>query len=150
LKTAWVGVANSIKNSAGGRGIADVMKAMTSIYISIGTGFVYGLLLLYLMAAYAEVISWVCIVLTGIGLVGGAVLCYFMRRDVIAERGVEGNGLAVQGDDLNDSKTEAFWLLVGCIVLSALGCCFCFCVVCGYKHVKQAIDVIDAAADFAV
>jgi len=51
---------------------------------------------------------------------------------------------------LNDSKTEAFWLLVGCIALAAVGCCFCLCVVCGYKHVKQAIDVIDAAADFAV
>ena len=24
------------------------------------------------------------------------------------------------------------------------------CVVCGYKHVKEAIDVIDAAADFTV
>jgi len=95
LRDAWKGVYAEIKNSAGGRGISDIMKAMTSIYIAIGTGFIYGLLLLYLMSAYAEVISWVCIVLTGIGLFGGSVLCYFMRRDVVAERGVEGDGAAV-------------------------------------------------------
>lgn len=31
-----------------------------------------------------------------------------------------------------------------------MGCCFLVCVICGYKHVKEAIDVIDAAADFTV
>lgn len=127
------------------------MKALPSIYWTIGTGFIFGMALLYLMSAYAETIAWICIFLTGIGLFGGSALCWFMRSDVVTERGTPGNpGLAVQGDDLNDSETEAFWLLVGCIGLAAVGCCFCLCVVCGYKHVKQAIDVIDAAADFAV
>lgn len=40
--------------------------------------------------------------------------------------------------------------MVGCIGLAAVGCCYCVCVVCGWKHLAQAIDVIDAAADFAV
>jgi len=102
------------------------------------------------MSAYAETIAWICIFLTGIGLFGGSVLCWFMRANVVTERGAPGSGAAVQGDDLNDSETEAFWLLVGCIGLACFGCCFCVCVVCGYKHVKDAIDVIDAAADFAV
>ena len=126
------------------------MKSLTGIYITIGTGFVFGLVLLYLMSAYAEPIAWVCILLTGIGLFGGSALCWFMRADVVNERGAVGSGQGVQGDDLNDSETEAFWLLVGCIGLAAVGCCFCLCVACGYKHVKEAIDVIDAAADFAV
>lgn len=139
-----------LKSSMIGKGVTDIIKALPSMYWAIGTGFIYGLVLLYLMSAYAEAISWVCIFLTGIGLFGGSALCWFMRSDVIAERQAPGSGAAVQGDDLNDSETEAFWLLVGCIALACLGCCFCLCVVCGYKHVKAAIDVIDAAADFAV
>jgi|TARA_B110000285_G_scaffold137016_1_gene153407 hypothetical protein len=102
------------------------------------------------MSAYAEAISYLCIVFTGLGLYGGSALCYFMRSDVISERGAPGSGTAIQGDDLADSETEAFWLLVACIGLAAVGCCFCVCVVCGWKHIAQAIDVIDAAADFAV
>jgi hypothetical protein len=39
--------------------------------------------------------------------------------------------------------------LVGGIALGAVGVCFTCCVICGYKHVKSAIEVIDASADFA-
>jgi len=102
------------------------------------------------MSEYATVIAWLCIILTMLGLFGGAVLCWFMRSDVITERGGPGSVTAAQGADLNDSETEAFWLLVGTIGLAAVGCCFCLCVFCFYKHVAQAIEVIDAAADFAV
>lgn len=128
----------------------DIIRAKVAIFVCIGTGFVFSLVLLYLMSAFAETIAWVCIFLTGIGLFGGSVLCWFMRSDVTAERGAPGSGAAFQSNDLNDSETEAFWLLVGAIALAALGCCFCVCVVCGLKHVKEAINVIDAAADFTV
>jgi len=34
------------------------------------------------------------------------------------------------------------------VVIGALACCFFCCVVCGRQHLKLAIDVIDASADF--
>lgn len=152
LRTGYAKIAKNLAGTAGGKGIADIMTALPSIYWAIGTGFIYSFILLYLMSAYAEAISYICIVLTGLGLYGGSILCWFMRADVMKERGTIGGAgsQGVQGDDLADSETEAFWLLVGCIGLAAIGCCFCVCVVCGWKHIAQAIDVIDAAADFAV
>jgi len=136
--------------SGGGKIVSTIMKAKTDIYVSVATGFIFAFGLLYLMSAYAETIAWICIFFTGIGLLGGSVMCWFIRADIITERGAPGSGSAIEGEDLNQSETEAFWLLVACIALACFGCCFCLCVVCGYKHVKQAIDVIDAAADFAV
>lgn len=150
LRTVYKTLKAKLMASAGGRVVSDILKAKVSIYISMATAFIYAFVLMYLLSAFAETIAYICIVLTGLGLFGGAALCWFMRADIIAERGDVGDGTAVQGDDLNDSETEAFWLLVGCIGLAALGCCFCVCVVCGWKHVKHAVDVIDAAADFAV
>jgi len=150
LKTACNGMIKEFKSSAGGKTIMNIIKARVPIFICIGTGFVFSLLLLYLMSAFAEAIAWICIVLTGIGLFAGSILCWFMRADVVNERGAVGSGTGFQANDLNDSETEAFWLLVGCIALAVLGCCFCVCVACGFKHVKEAINVIDAAADFTV
>jgi len=75
------------------------MKAQTPIYVCIGTGFIFALILLYLMSEFAEAIAWVCIFLTGIGLFAGSVLCWFMRSDIKAEMGTAGSGSAFQGHD---------------------------------------------------
>ena len=71
------------------------MKAQTPIYVCIGTGFIFALILLYLMSEFAEAIAWVCIFLTGIGLFAGSVLCWFMRSDITTEMGVAGSGNAL-------------------------------------------------------
>lgn len=139
-----------MKQSKGGQAINDIIVSLSSIYISVATAFVFALLFLYLMSAYAKTIAWICIVLTAAGAFGGSVACWFMRASVIAQRGTAGTDTALYGDNQDDNETEAFWLLVGCIGLAALGCCFTCCVICGHKHVAQAIDVIDASADFTV
>jgi hypothetical protein len=38
--------------------------------------------------------------------------------------------------------------LAACIIAAIVGCCFLTCVICCFKSLKLAIDVIDAAADF--
>lgn len=95
MRTHYNDIKDALKHTVGGKTIANIMKAMTSIYVSIGTGFVYSLILLYLMSAYAEAISYICIVLTGLGLFGGSILCWFIRADVIEERGAPGSGTAI-------------------------------------------------------
>ena len=139
-----------MRASKGGQAINDIIVSLSSIYISIATAFIFALLLLYLMSAYAEAIAWICIFLTAAGCFGGAICCWFMRSSLIADRGVAADGTALSGDNADDNQTECFWLLVGAIGLAAVGCCFTCCVVCGYKHVKIAIEVIDASADFTV
>jgi hypothetical protein len=38
--------------------------------------------------------------------------------------------------------------LTGAIAFAILSCCFLTCVICGFRSLKLAIDVIDASADF--
>ena len=40
------------------------------------------------------------------------------------------------------------WLMVGICVFGVLALAFICCIVCGYKSLKLAINVIDASADF--
>ena len=44
-------------------------------------------------------------------------------------------------------QTSYYWL-AGMIVVAVLSVAFLCCVICGYKSLKLAIDVIDASADF--
>lgn len=83
-KTGYKLLKESLRHSAAGTAIEQIVKAGSSIGISIVTAFIFSCILLALMAAYAQTIAWICIILTMAGLFGGSVACFFMRSDVIA------------------------------------------------------------------
>jgi len=50
---------------------------------------------------------------------------------------------------VSDEENSHFWTLAASsIVLGVLGLLFMICLCCGFSSLKQAIDVIDASADF--
>jgi hypothetical protein len=44
---------------------------------------VYSFVFIYLMGFFAEIIAWVCVVLTQLALIGGAVASFFWRKSLI-------------------------------------------------------------------
>jgi len=98
-KKGYDAVMFKLRQSKGGQAIDGIIKALSSIYITVATAFIFSLVLLYLMSAYAETIAWICIVLTGLGCFGGSVACFFMRSSIIAQRGVAGTDTALYGDN---------------------------------------------------
>lgn len=49
---------------------------------------------------------------------------------------------------IEDSKKSRGFAIAAIVIFSLLSVCFLCCVICGFKSLKLAIDVIDASADF--
>ena len=59
------------------------------------------------------------------------------------------NDTDIAKQDLQESfEMRQFWLLVAIVGFSLIASIMLCCIVCGYKSLKLAIDVIDASADF--
>lgn len=63
LKENWASFKEAFKSNKAGSMVYDLYLSSRAIYISIGLSFVYSLLFIYLMSAYAETLAWVCIFL---------------------------------------------------------------------------------------
>lgn len=151
FKEGWEMAWASFSQSSGGKYVNDIVQSQDAIYISMAMGCVYCILYIYLMSAFAECISWVCIVLTQIGLFGLTGACFALRQQSIINRTAATKGQVTPTG--SKSATEAqekqeTYFLIGGIVAGILALAFCTCVICGRKSLKVAIDVIDASADF--
>jgi len=49
---------------------------------------------------------------------------------------------------VESQKSICFWLLILTIVVAIITVAFLCCIICGFRSLKLAIDVIDASADF--
>ncbi len=65
-------VKKQIMSGQSGKTITNMVNAKSAILISFVMGFVYSLIFLYLMSAFAEQIAWFCVFLVQIGLLGAA------------------------------------------------------------------------------
>ena len=81
FKAGWKMALNSFKDSKGGAYFNDLYLSSRAIYASIGMSVIYSFVFIFVMSAFAEIIAWIIIVLVQIGLIGGAVGCYFLRAD---------------------------------------------------------------------
>jgi hypothetical protein len=70
-------VYEEFKKSGGGKIIMDLYYSSTAIYVSFGLSFVWSLIFIYLMSAFAETLAWCCVVLIQLGLIAFTVLSYF-------------------------------------------------------------------------
>jgi len=64
-------------SGAAGKTIKAMIGAKEAMLISFGMAFVYSLIFLYLMSAFAEPIAWLCIALIQIGLIGATAGSFF-------------------------------------------------------------------------
>jgi hypothetical protein len=106
----------------------DMYNSSTAIFLSMFLAFIWSILYIYLMSIFAEYIAWGIIAITQIGLIGLTVasLGYYAT---------------------SESKAKKMALVVG-ICGAILSLLFCVAVYCGWDSLKNAIDVIDASADF--
>ena len=124
----WYQVFYELLNNPATAWIQDLYLSSRAIYASMAMAFVYCILYIYLMSAYAEYIAWIVIWLVQISLFAGA-------------------GFAGYAS-LTASEEHKLSLILTASVLGVFGCVFACCLYCGYNSLKTAIDVIDAAADF--
>ena len=154
---------DALKSAAGADIIEDVVddvsKAYRSIIICAVMSIVLNLVFIYLMAYFAEPLSWIIIVLFQLGLIGSTVLCFFMRKwsaegldsqketlRASTPTDAEYEKMAKQLEE--DQKKSAKWYLAGMIILGVCALAFMCCLVCARGHLGRAIDCIDASADF--
>jgi len=141
----------SFSSSPIGKYVHDLYVARRSIYISIATGLVTCFVYIHLMSAFAETISWICIILMQIGFCGATYVFWQLREDSIAKFAelLAGNGAGVDLTKKSEEASNEQMILLGvCIAFGAVAMGFFCCICCAYESLKFAIDVIDASADF--
>jgi len=103
-------------------------NSSTAIFLSMFLAFFWAILYIYLMSAFAEYIAWGIIGITMLGLLGITISAF---------------GYYATTHD--QSKNMA--LAVG-LCGAAFSLVFCILLKCGWDSLHNAIDVIDASADF--
>jgi len=105
------------------------------------------------MKLFAEYLAWFCIIIVQIALFVPPVLCYLWRvkgQEIFAKeyKKLENDTEAARQDLQESFESWQFWLMVGIVGFSLIAVTMLCCIVCGFKSLKLAIDVIDASADF--
>jgi len=90
-------------SGAAGKTIKAMISAKEAMLISFGMGFVYSLVFLYLMSAFAEPIAWLCVALIQIGLLGAAVGSFFASVE-LKKKGKEHGNSAAQTKTFNEES----------------------------------------------
>lgn len=80
--------------------------------------------------------AWISVIIVQLGLVGGGVLCYFVRDSLLNE-----------GKILKDSSGD-HWLLAGIVIFGTFGLLYFLCLMCNLKSLQVSIRIIETAADF--
>ena len=138
----------------------DLYLSSNAIWASVALAPIWCFIFIAIMSAFAETIAWVCVALVQIGLIGGAVGCWLYRgtlteafdqttaKLVVTGPKAKDGDKYIYGKEKDKYDTQMTWLLWGTIGFGCLAGIFACCVVCGFKSLKLAIDVIDASADF--
>lgn len=125
--------------------VIDISKAYKSVVICCIGSFVICLAYVKLMSAFAEPIAWLCVVLIQIGLFALAGASWYAKQYFTDQHALI--------EDPSENQTKDFektiiYCWVAIVLFALLGLIFLCAVICGFSHLKLAIDVIDASADF--
>lgn len=135
----------SFLESAAGEYIIDIYDVRQSIYISIAMAFVYALFYIKLMSCFAETLAKVSLVVIVLGLCAMTAFFFYEWYKIKS------------GEPTTEDQQPAYWdkqgwkpflLMTGFIVFLILDLIFLCMTCCYWDSLNQAIDVIDASADF--
>jgi hypothetical protein len=127
----------------------DCIEAKNAIIISLFTAVLLSMFYIILMSYASEILAWICIFLTWVGLIGITVGCWLMRTHTLES--IDMHLAANQSGDMSDLETlekEATNYLVGCIAAGIMSFLYTCCVWCYWGDLETAINVVDASADF--
>ena len=98
---------------------------------------------------FAETIAWFCIIITQLALVGGCLLAFLKRSealDLIKSTGMGGNNHVNANDMVNYGR----YMFIAAIFLGVFSFMFLVLMFFQFKHIKTAINVIEASAEFMI
>ena len=135
--------------SSVGQDFSDIKNTATSLWICSITGFVYSILLIYFLSSFAETIAWALVIFLEFFFLGGAGACFYKWHSVhalIKEDNFGGN------NHVNKYTMESFSSICMGVGFAFAGCAIVYlgCMIYKYKHIKTAINVIDASAEFII
>jgi solute carrier family 44 protein 1 (choline transporter-like protein)/choline transporter-like protein 2/4/5 len=120
-----------LSSNPAGNSIQDLYLSSRAIYWSMAMSFVYCILYIYILSAFAEYIAWALIGFIQIALIGVSGL------SIVTYMSLRGT------NDPNEKNA-----LIGSVAFPILALMFCVAVWCGFNSLRIAINVIDASADF--
>lgn len=144
-KAIWLQAKAEFLNNPVGKYFNDLYLSSTSIYISFFMSVIYSFVFIYLMSAFAETIAWICVGLAQLSFIFATIACWMYRSSEVARQAASHDWTKQQNEDSHRIQTLA---LVATIVFAIVSCLFLTCIICGFRSLKLAIDVIDASADF--
>ena len=131
-KLEWMAAKEAILDSMGF--LNDLYMSSRAVFWSMGLSFVYCIIFIYLMSYFAEYIAWAIVGLVQIGLFLASGFMFYEFA-------------AIKGEDEN-TKGKRTGFMIGGIVFALSALIFACLIYCGFRSLKVAIDIIDAAADF--
>jgi len=152
LKNVWNDMMSTLKSGGVGQYLFDVLNASTVIFICLGTAFLYALLFIGFLSAFAEPLCYLCIVVIQLGLITLPILFGYKFMQInkqIGDSKVEG-ATPLPKEELELLEGQSSIYLILAIGVAVLGVCFALCLWCSRESLKRAIDVIDASADFVM
>lgn len=98
---------------------------------------------------FAETIAWISIAILQLGLVFGSLMCFYKRNGALELIKSEGIG---NNNHVNKFSMESYagYMMAGGITLACMAFIFLVLLFFNFKHMKTAINVIDAAAEFMI
>lgn len=133
-----------------GKFFNDFLLSRGALYGCLFTGFFYTCFIVYLLAHFADTVSWIVLVLLQLALIGVSALAFLFYSN--SEQAVRGDA-----ESARVFGARAYWmdnladgLLVAGIIFAIIALLYCYLVFKQFKHIKTAINVLDAAAEFAI
>lgn len=140
-------------NSGGyyhGHFFSDFFATQYSTITCVFTGTLYASMFGYMLMNFADTFAWFCLVCMQLFLIGCSWLCFIFSNN--AQDAISGttNSKREYGWVHYDMEYVVYWFLFFGILFAIFSAVFYCIVFMQYKHIKIAIAIFDASADFAV
>ena len=132
-----------------GQDFTDLKESQGSLWVCSVFGLVYSILIIYFLANFAETIAWAMVVMFEVIMIGGCCICFWVWHSTLVltknmDFGTNNhvNKYAMESY-AKEKMFEGVLLGIGALV-------YLFVMFFKYKHIKTAINVIDAACEFII
>lgn len=133
----------------------DMQKSSVSIKISMCLSLVWSILYIYILSVFAETLSWCCVVLIQVGLILASVFSFMksnqdIKKLVTLKTAKQYDSMNIIERKIFDDKYDKPYTnsITSGVVFAVLSCLFFTLIICARDSLRQAIDVIDASADY--
>lgn len=137
----WESAYDTLMSYSGLFNFNDLYLSSRAIEFSLWMSLFFSIVYIYLMSLFAEILSWICIFLTSVGLIAATVLSFIYWKE-------QNDAYSDYTSDEKEEVTNPKYILYGAITVCTLTFIYHMFIVCTWSALKMAINVIDGSADF--